>query len=56
LNDEPFKEETGLLYIRTQSVPRSKHSPPRLYKISQLTLYEVKVVCSAVRTQHISTM
>jgi len=27
---QPFKDETYLLYIRTQSVPRSKHSPLRL--------------------------
>jgi len=26
--------ETCLVYIRTQYVPRSKHSPPRLYKTS----------------------
>ena len=26
----PFKEETYLFYISTQSVPRCKHSPPRL--------------------------
>jgi len=40
-------------YIRTQSIPRNKHSPTRLYKTSLLTLYEVKVaLCSAVLTQH----
>jgi hypothetical protein len=27
---EPFKNETCLFYIRTQCVPRSKHSPLRL--------------------------
>jgi len=27
---QPFTEETYLLYIRTQSIGRSKHSPLRL--------------------------
>jgi len=39
-----FKEETRLFYIRTQCVPRSKHSPSRLYKISLLVMYIVKVI------------
>jgi hypothetical protein len=26
----PFKDEACLFYIRTQCVPRCKHSPPRL--------------------------
>jgi hypothetical protein len=30
INDEPFKDEAYLFYIRTQCVPRCKHSPLRL--------------------------
>ena len=52
-----YRWKVSVLYIRTQSVPRSKHSPRRLYKISLLTLYEVKVIVYfEVRTQHIRAM
>jgi len=30
--NNPLKMKRNLLYIRNQSVPRSKHFPPRLYK------------------------
>jgi len=51
------KEETTLFYIRSGSVPRSKHLPFLLFKISLLMLYKEKVVvCSEIRTQHINTM
>jgi hypothetical protein len=47
-----FREGTASFYIRTQSVPRSKHLPPRLLKINLLMLYKAKVfVCSEIRTQ-----
>ena len=40
----------NLLYRRNQSVPRSKHFTPRLYKTNQ---YKTKVaVCSDIRTKH----
>jgi hypothetical protein len=46
---EPFEDETCLFCIRTQCVPRSKNSPPRLYKTSQLISYKAKVaVCSKI--------
>ena len=54
LNDEPFKEETCLFYIRTLSVPRSKHSPTRLHKTSLNDERGKFTLCSAVRTQHIT--
>jgi hypothetical protein len=55
--DVPLKDETCLLYIRTQCVPRCKHSPPRLYQTSLSVLYKAKVtVCSEIRTKHINAM
>jgi hypothetical protein len=46
-----------MFYARTQCVPRSKHSPPRLYKINQLMLYKAKVaVCSETRIQYAKAM
>ena len=40
------------LYIKTQSVPRSKHSVS-VIKTSQLILYrEIIAVCSQIHTQH----
>jgi hypothetical protein len=36
------KPKRDLLYIRNQSVPRSRHSPQRRYKTSQLTIYKAK--------------
>jgi len=45
------------LYVNIQSVPRSKHSPLRLQKTSQLMLYsEIIAVCSKIRTKHINTL
>ena len=42
------------LYIKTQSVPRSKHS---IIKTSQLMLYrEIIAVCSQIHTKHINTL
>ena len=47
-----LKTKRNLLYIRSQSVPRSKHFPPWL-KISHLITYKAKVaVCSDIRTKH----
>jgi len=44
------------LYIKTQSVPRSKHSV-WVIKTSQLMLYrEIIAVCSQIHTRHINTM
>ena len=45
------------LYIKTQSVPRSKHTPSQLKKTSQLMLYrEIIAVCSQIHTKHINTL
>ena len=37
------KEEICLFYIRSQSEPRSKHSPPLLYETSLLMMCKVTV-------------
>ena len=43
------------LYIKTQSVPRSKHSVS-VIQTSQLMLYrEIIAVCSEIHTKHINT-
>jgi hypothetical protein len=41
-----------------QPVPRSEHTPSRLYKpASQLMLYrEIIAVCSEIHTKHINTL
>ena len=53
---EPFKYETYLFYVRTQFVPRSKHSPPRLRK-RVLMLYKAKVaICFESPTKHINSI
>ena len=45
------------LYIKTQFVPRSKHSPSRLIKTYQFVLYrEIIAVCSEINTKHINTL
>jgi len=44
------------LYIKTQSVPRSKHSVS-VIKTSQLMLCtEIIAVCSQIHTKHINTL
>ena len=44
------------LYIKTQLVPRSKHSFT-VIKTSQLTLYrEIIAVCSQIHSKHINTL
>ena len=44
------------LYIKIQSVPRSKHSVS-VTKTSQLMLYmEIIAVCSQIHTKHINTL
>ena len=49
--------ERRIIYIKIQSVPRSKHTPSRLYKTSQLMLYrEIIAVCSQIHTKHINTL
>jgi hypothetical protein len=45
----PFKDETRLFYIRTQSVPRSEHSPLRLYKTYLLMMSKLRV-----HTEHLN--
>ena len=43
-------------YIKTHSVPRSKHSVS-VIKTSQLVLYrEIIAVCSHIHTKHINTL
>jgi len=44
------------LYIKTQSVPRSKHTVS-VIKTTQLMLYrEIVAVCSEIHTKHINTL
>ena len=44
------------LYIKTQSVPRSKHSAS-VIKTNQLMLYrEIIAVCSEIHTKHKNTL
>ena len=44
------------LYIKIQSVPRSKHSVS-VIKTSQLMLYrEIIAICSEIHTKHINTL
>jgi len=46
-----------VLYLKTQFVPRSKHTPSRLKKTSRLMLYrEIIAVCSEIHTKHINTL
>jgi len=48
----PLKNETYLFYL-----PRSNHSPPRLYKTILLMLFRVKLaVCCEIHTKHINAM
>ena len=50
-------EKKRVYFIKTQSVPHSKHTPPRLYRTNPLMLYKAKVaVCSVNYTQHIKSM
>ena len=57
VENRTFKEGTYLLFIKTQFVPRSTHSLPRLYRTSPLMLYKAKVaVGSQLRTIHIDAM
>ena len=49
-------QEKNKLYIKTQSVPRSKHSVS-VIKTSQLMLYrEIIAVCSQIHTKHKNTL
>jgi hypothetical protein len=57
LQINPLKTGCTLFYIRTQCVPRSKHSPPQLYKTNLYMFCKAKVaVCSEIRTKHINAM
>jgi len=47
----PLKTKHRLLNLKAQFVPRSKHSPLRLYKTCLLTLYKVKA-----HTKHLTAM
>src|SRR5215470_14231415 len=50
------KRSISVLYRRTPSVPRSKHSVS-VIKTSQLMLYrEIFAVCSEIHTKHINTL
>jgi hypothetical protein len=43
--------------IRTQCVPRSKHSPPQFKKTNHLMTCKAKVAdCSQISTKHINAM
>jgi hypothetical protein len=49
----PLTEETCLLSVSTQRVPRSKHSPPWLQKKSSVMLYKAIVsICYEIRIKH----
>jgi hypothetical protein len=53
LNPENIK--TRLFYIRPQTVPLSKHCPPRLYKTNLLMLYKGEVaVCCKIHIKNIN--
>ena len=53
----PLNMKCICFYVRTQSVPRCRHSPPHLYKTKLLMMYKVKAaVCSEIHTQHINRM
>jgi hypothetical protein len=53
---QPFKDEACLFYIRTQCVPRYKHSTS-VIKTNLLMFYKAKVaVCSEIRTKHTSAV
>ena len=53
---KPLKTTRRLLHLKTQSVPRSKHSIS-VIKTSQLMLYrEIIAVCSQIHTKHINTL
>jgi hypothetical protein len=50
----PLKTKRILPNIKTQGVPRSKHSPPRFKKISRLMTCQVKVADrSQISKKHI---
>jgi hypothetical protein len=52
-NVEFVNVKPGGLYLNFQPVPRSKHTPSRLYKTSQLMLYrEIIAVCCEIHTKH----
>ena len=52
----PLKTKRGLLYLKAQSVPRSKHLIS-VIKTSQLMMYrEIIAVCSQIHTKHINTL
>jgi hypothetical protein len=52
MHHQLFKTKRSLLYIRDQSVPRSKHSTT-VIKTNQLMKYKAKVaVFSEIRTKH----
>jgi len=57
VNFVSLKTKISLPYIGTQSVPRSKHSPPRLYKTIQLVLYKPPVaLCAEIHMLHTIAM
>ena len=51
-------EDCPKLYVKTQSVPRSKHTHSASFiKTSQLMLYRENVAaCSEIRTKHVNTL
>jgi hypothetical protein len=53
---KPLKtKRVCFFYIRTQSVPRSKHSPPRFYKTNLIMFCKAKVaVCFEISTKYIT--
>ena len=45
------------LYIKIQSVPRSKHNSVSVTQTSQLMLYrEIITVCSQIHTKHMTSL
>jgi hypothetical protein len=56
LNVNPLKTNRRPLYLKTQSVPRSKHFIT-VIKTNQFMLYGAEfAVCSQINTKHINTV
>jgi len=50
----PLKTKCRMLYLKTQSVPRSKHFSSRLQNTDQFMLYGAEIaVYSEINTKHI---
>jgi hypothetical protein len=50
-----LKTKRRLLYLKTQSVPRCKHFPLRLYNQFMVWVAQI-TVCSQINTKHVNTV